>query len=115
MSFVADRLGLIDPSPPIAVTHNARDHKAEGRDVIGLGAGEPDFDTPANIIEAGKKAMDDGMTRYTPVNGIPELREAISAKFKRDNGLEYSVDEITVGCGGTTMLRADRGGISTHP
>ena len=104
MSFVADRLSLIKPSATIAVTQKARDLKAAGKDVIGLGAGEPDFDTPANIIEAGKKAMDDGITRYTPVNGIPELREAISAKFKRDNGLEYSVDEITVGCGGKQII-----------
>ena len=103
-SFVADRLGLIKPSPTIAVTQQARDLKAEGRDVIGLGAGEPDFDTPGHIIEAAKKALDDGMTRYTPVNGIPELREALVAKFKRDNGLDYSVDEITVGCGGKQII-----------
>ena len=104
MSFVADRLGLIKPSPTIAVTQKARDLKADGRDVIGLGAGEPDFDTPGHIIEAAKKALDDGMTRYTPVNGIPELREALVAKFKRDNGLDYSVDEITVGCGGKQII-----------
>jgi aspartate aminotransferase len=104
MSFVADRLSLIKPSPTIAVTQKARDLKAEGRDVIGLGAGEPDFDTPGHIIEAAKKALDDGMTRYTPVNGIPELREALVAKFKRDNGLDYSVDEITVGCGGKQII-----------
>ena len=104
MSLVADRLGLIKPSPTIAVTQKARDLKAEGRDVIGLGAGEPDFDTPGHIIEAAKKALDDGMTRYTPVNGIPELREALVAKFKRDNGLDYSVDEITVGCGGKQII-----------
>jgi len=97
-------LSLIKPSPTIAVTQKARDLKAEGRDVIGLGAGEPDFDTPGHIIEAAKKALDDGMTRYTPVNGIPELREAIAAKFKRDNGLDYSVDEITVGCGGKQII-----------
>ncbi|MEE9317326.1 MAG: pyridoxal phosphate-dependent aminotransferase [Rhodospirillales bacterium] len=104
MSFVASRLSLIKPSPTIAVTQKARDLKAEGKDVIGLGAGEPDFDTPANIIEAAKKAMDDGLTRYTAVNGIPELREAISEKFKRDNGLDYSVDDITVGCGGKQII-----------
>ncbi len=104
MSFLASRLSLIKPSQTIAVTQKARDLKAEGRDVIGLGAGEPDFDTPAHIIEAGKKAMDDGFTRYTPVNGIPELREAISAKFKRENELEYSVDEIAVGCGGKQII-----------
>ncbi len=104
MSFVASRLSLIKPSPTIAVTQKALDLKAAGRDVIGLGAGEPDFDTPPNIIKAGKKAMDDGLTRYTPVNGIPELREAIAAKFKRENGLEYSVDEIAVGCGGKQII-----------
>ena len=104
MSFVASRLSLIKPSPTIAVTQKARDLKAAGRDVIGLGAGEPDFDTPPNIIEAGKKAMDDGLTRYTPINGIPELREAIAAKFKRQNGIEYSVDEIAVGCGGKQII-----------
>ena len=104
MSFVADRLGLIKPSPTIAVTQKARDLKAAGKDVIGLGAGEPDFDTPGHIIEAAKKALDDGMTRYTPINGILELREAIVAKFKRDNGLDYSVDEITVGCGGKQII-----------
>ena len=104
MSFVASRLSLIKPSPTIAVTQKARDLKAAGRDVIGLGAGEPDFDTPPNIIEAGKKAMDDGLTRYTPINGTPELREAIAAKFKRQNGLDYSVDEIAVGCGGKQII-----------
>ena len=104
MSFVASRLSLIKPSPTIAVTQKARDLKAAGRDVIGLGAGEPDFDTPPNIIEAGKKAMDDGLTRYTPINGTPELREAIAAKFKRQNGIEYSVDEIAVGCGGKQII-----------
>ena len=104
MSFVANRLSLIKPSPTIAATQKARDLKAEGRDVIGLGSGESDFDTPGHIIEAAKKALDDGMTRYTPVNGIPELREAIAAKFKRDNGLDYSVDEITVGCGGKQII-----------
>ena len=110
MSFVASRLSLIKPSPTITVTQKARDLKAAGRDVIGLGAGEPDFDTPPNIIEAGKKAMDDGLTRYTPVNGIPELREAISAKFKRENGLEYSVDEIAVGVQHAAVLELARHG-----
>lgn len=104
MSFVASRLSLIKPSPTIAVTQKARDLKAEGRDVIGLGAGEPDFDTPGHIIEAAKKALDDGVTRYTAVNGIPELLEAISAKFKRDNELDYATDEIAVGCGGKQII-----------
>ncbi|MBC8338049.1 MAG: pyridoxal phosphate-dependent aminotransferase [Alphaproteobacteria bacterium] len=104
MSFVADRLSLIQPSPTIAVTQKARDLKAEGRDVIGLGAGEPDFDTPEHIIEAAKKALDDGMTRYTAINGIPELTDAIIAKFKRDNGLDYKTDEIAVSCGGKQVI-----------
>ena len=104
MSFVADRLSLIHPSPTIAVTQKARDLKAEGRDVIGLGAGEPDFDTPEHIIEAAKKALDDGMTRYTAINGIPELTDAIIAKFKRDNGLDYKTDEIAVSCGGKQVI-----------
>ncbi|MDD9876947.1 MAG: pyridoxal phosphate-dependent aminotransferase [Magnetovibrio sp.] len=104
MGFVADRLNAIQPSPTIAVTQKARDLKAAGRDVISLGVGEPDFDTPEHIIEAAKKALDDGMTRYTAVNGIPELVDAISAKFKRDNGLEYAADQIHVSCGGKPVL-----------
>ncbi len=104
MSFVASRLSQIKPSPTISVTEKAFELKAQGRDVIGLGNGEPDFDTPSHIIEAAKKALDDGMTRYTPVNGIPELREAIIAKFKRDNDLDYGMDEISVGCGGKQVI-----------
>ncbi len=104
MSFLASRLAHIKPSPTIAVTQKARELKAAGRDVIGLGAGEPDFDTPAHIIEAAKVAMDRGETRYTPVPGTPELREAISAKLKRDNGLDYTPDQIQVGCGGKQTI-----------
>ncbi len=104
MSFVADRLSAIKPSPTIAVTQKARDLKAAGKDVIGLGAGEPDFDTPAHIIAAAKKALDDGMTRYTAVNGIPELQDAIIAKFKRDNALDYARDQIHVSCGGKPVI-----------
>ena len=104
MSFIASRLSLIKPSPTIAVTQKARDLKAQGLDAISLGVGEPDFDTPEHIIEAAKKALDDGVTRYTPINGIPELVDAISAKFKRDNGLEYGADEIAVGCGGKQII-----------
>ncbi|MFQ5766261.1 MAG: pyridoxal phosphate-dependent aminotransferase, partial [Rhodospirillales bacterium] len=100
----ASRLSLIKPSPTIAVTQKARDLKAKGQDVIGLGAGEPDFDTPPHVIEAAKKAMDDGLTRYTAINGMIELREAISAKFKRENGLDYGVNEIAVGCGGKQII-----------
>jgi len=104
MAFVADRLSAVQPSATIAVTQKARDLKAQGRDVIGLGAGEPDFDTPAHIIEAAKKALDDGFTRYTAINGIPELLEAVSAKFKRDNGLDYAPSQVHVSCGGKPVI-----------
>jgi aspartate aminotransferase len=104
MSFIADRLSLIQPSQTLAVTNKARDLKAAGRDVIGLGAGEPDFDTPPFVVEAAKKAMDKGLTRYTDVNGMIELREAIAAKFKRENGLDYGIDEIAVSCGGKQII-----------
>ncbi len=104
MSFLASRLARIKPSPTIAVTTKAAELKAAGRDVIGLGAGEPDFDTPPHINEAAAKAMRDGKTKYTAVNGIIELREAICAKFKRENGLDYKPDQITVGCGGKQVL-----------
>ena len=104
MSFFASRLGRIKPSPTIAVTTKAAELKAQGRDVIGLGAGEPDFDTPEHIKEAAAKAMRDGKTKYTAVNGILELRQAIAAKFKRENGLDYRTDQITVGCGGKQVL-----------
>ncbi|HLI13127.1 MAG TPA: pyridoxal phosphate-dependent aminotransferase [Alphaproteobacteria bacterium] len=104
MSFLASRLARIKPSPTIAVTTKAAELKAAGRDVIGLGAGEPDFDTPPHIKEAAAKAMRDGKTKYTAVNGIIELREAICAKFKRENGLDYKPDQITVGCGGKQVL-----------
>jgi len=104
MSILASRLDRIQPSPTIAVTQKARDLKAQGRDVIGLGAGEPDFDTPEHIIEAAYKAMKDGKTRYTPVPGVPELREAICDKLKRDNNLTYTPEQITVGCGGKQVI-----------
>ncbi len=104
MSFVADRLSAVLPSATIAVSQKARDLAATGRDIISLGAGEPDFDTPAHVIEAAKQALDDGMTRYTAVNGIPELQDAIIAKFKRDNDLDYSHDEIHVSCGGKPVI-----------
>ena len=100
MPFIADRLSAIKPSPTVAVTQKANELKAAGHDVIGLGAGEPDFDTPANIREAGKKAIDEGKTRYVAPAGTPELRKAIAAKFKRENGLDYTPDQITVGVGG---------------
>ena len=104
MAFLADSLARIKPSATIAVTDKARELKAAGRDVIGLGAGEPDFDTPDNIKEAAIKAIRDGKTKYTAVDGIPELKAAIAAKFKRENGLDYKPDEISVGTGGKQVL-----------
>ena len=104
MSFLAARLARVKPSPTIAVTTKAAELKAQGRDVIGLGAGEPDFDTPQHIKDAAWAAMQKGQTKYTAVNGILELRQAIAAKFKRENGLDYKPDQITVGCGGKQVL-----------
>src|SRR5438034_1618787 len=104
MGFLADMLARVKPSPTIAVTDKARELKAAGRDVIGLGAGEPDFDTPDNIREAAKRAIDAGHTRYTAVDGIPELKAAIVRKFKRENELEYKASQISVGTGGKQVL-----------
>ena len=104
MAFLSDTLSRVKPSPTIAVTTKAAELKAAGKDVIGLGAGEPDFDTPANIKDAAKAAIDGGKTKYTPVDGIPELKKAICAKFKRDNGLDYSPAQVTVGTGGKQVL-----------
>jgi aspartate aminotransferase len=102
--FLAESLGRIQPSPTIAVTQKARDLKAAGRDVIGLGAGEPDFDTPDNIKEAAIAAIKRGETKYTAVEGIPELRKAIAAKFKRENGLDYKVEQTFVAPGGKMII-----------
>jgi aspartate aminotransferase len=104
MSFLAQRLSLIKPSPTVGVTMKAADLKAAGRDVIGLGAGEPDFDTPDNVKAAAKAAIDKGVTKYTAVAGTLELRKAIAGKFKRENGIEYTPAEITVGCGGKQVI-----------
>ncbi|OYQ32805.1 aspartate aminotransferase [Niveispirillum lacus] len=104
MSLLADRLSRIKPSPTIAVTSKARALKAAGRDVIGLGAGEPDFDTPENIRAAGIRAIETGQTRYTDVDGTPDLKKAICAKFARENGLTYTPDQVTVGVGGKQVL-----------
>lgn len=104
MSFVAESLSRVKPSATIAVTSKAAELKASGRDVIGLGAGEPDFDTPENIKAAAVAAINAGKTKYTAVDGIPELKSAIAAKFKRENGLEYASNEITVGTGGKQVL-----------
>lgn len=102
--FLAASLGRIKPSPTIAVTTKARELKAAGMDVIGLGAGEPDFDTPQNIKDAAIKAINDGQTKYTAVEGIPELRAAIAAKFKRENNLDYKPSQTFVSPGGKTIL-----------
>ncbi|MFM7333155.1 MAG: pyridoxal phosphate-dependent aminotransferase [Tabrizicola sp.] len=104
MAFLSDTLSRVKPSPTIAVTTKAQVLKAEGRDVIGLGAGEPDFDTPENIREAAKRAIDTGKTRYTAVDGIPELKAAICSKFLRENGLTYTPQQISVGTGGKQIL-----------
>ena len=104
MSFISERVGRIKPSPTIAVTQKAAELKAAGRDVIGLGAGEPDFDTPDHIKEAAKAAIDRGETKYTAVAGTLALRQAICAKFKRDNDLDYTPEQVTVGCGGKQSI-----------
>jgi aspartate aminotransferase len=104
MSIVAERLQRVKPSPTIAVTMKAAELKAAGKDVIGLGAGEPDFDTPANIKAAAKAAIDKGDTKYTAVDGTPALKKAIAAKFKRENGLDYAPNQISVGTGGKQVL-----------
>jgi aspartate aminotransferase len=104
MPFLSNTLARVKPSPTIAVTTKAAELKAAGRDVIGLGAGEPDFDTPANIREAAKRAIDTGKTRYTAVDGIPELKKAICDKFARENGLHYTPAQISVGTGGKQIL-----------
>ena len=104
MAFLADTLLRVKPSPTIGVTNLARELKAAGRDVIGLGAGEPDFDTPDNIREAAKRAIDAGHTRYTQVDGISELKAAIASKFKRENSLDYKPSQISVGTGGKQVI-----------
>ena len=104
MTFLSATLDRVKPSPTIAVTTKAQELKAAGRDVIGLGAGEPDFDTPQNIKDAGVAAISDGKTKYTAVDGIPELKAAICAKFKRDNDLTYTPAQVTVGTGGKQVL-----------
>ncbi|MGV8985379.1 MAG: pyridoxal phosphate-dependent aminotransferase [Cypionkella sp.] len=104
MAFLSDTLARVKPSPTIAVTTKAAELKAQGRDIIGLGAGEPDFDTPVNIREAAKRAIDVGKTRYTAVDGIPELKKAVCAKFLRENGLTYQPNQISVGTGGKQIL-----------
>ncbi|WP_283177449.1 pyridoxal phosphate-dependent aminotransferase [Gemmobacter sp. 24YEA27] len=104
MAFLSDTLARVKPSATIAVTNKARELAAAGKDVIGLGAGEPDFDTPEHIRDAAKRAIDAGKTRYTAVDGIPELKAAICAKFLRENGLTYTPNQVTVGTGGKQIL-----------
>ena len=104
MSIVSNNLKRIKPSPTIAVTQKAKELKASGKDIIGLGAGEPDFDTPDNIKEAAIKAIKNGDTKYTAVDGTPALKEAIVKKFKRENNLVYQIDQITVGTGGKQVI-----------
>lgn len=104
MGFISDALNRIQPSATIAISNKAMALKAEGRDIIGLSAGEPDFDTPDNIKEAAIAAIKRGETKYTAVDGLPELKKAICAKFKRENGLDYKPSQISVGTGGKQVL-----------
>jgi len=104
MDFIAKRLEKIKPSATLALAAKAAELKAQGRDVIGLAVGEPDFDTPDHIKAAAKKAMDEGKTKYTPVPGTPELRKAVAEKFKRENHLTYTPDQVIVGTGGKQVL-----------
>jgi len=104
VSIIAHRMSAIKPSPTMAVTAKAAELKASGVDVIGLGAGEPDFDTPQHIKDAGKAAIDAGKTKYTPSNGIPALRQAVVDKFKRENERDYEVGQVHIGVGGKQVL-----------
>lgn len=104
MAFLSDTLARVKPSPTIAMTTRAAELRANGRDIIGLSAGEPDFDTPSHIRDAAKAAIDAGHTRYTAVDGTPSLKRAICDKFARENGLDYTPAQITVGTGGKQIL-----------
>src|SRR5271170_6116929 len=104
MHLTAERLDRISPSQTIAITTKARALKAAGKDVISLAAGEPDFDTPQNIKDAAIKAIRDGKTKYTNVDGIPELKAAICAKFARENGLSYKPSQVNVSPGGKPVI-----------
>ena len=104
MSIVSNNLKRIKPSPTIAVTSKAREMRESGKDVIGLGAGEPDFDTPDNVKEAAIEAIKKGDTKYTAVDGTPALKKAIVDKFKRENNLSYTMDQVTVGTGGKQVI-----------
>ena len=104
MSFLSETLARVKPSPTIAVTTKAQELRAAGRDVIGLGAGEPDFDTPSHIKTAAEAAIGAGMTKYTAVDGMPELKDVVVRKFKRDNDIDYTTKQVTVGAGGKQVL-----------
>ena len=104
MNIIADRLARIKPSMTVGINVKANALRAEGKDVLVLAAGEPDFDTPLHIRQAASKAMDDGLTRYVPGKGTPALQNAIIKKFQEDNNIEYSLDEIIVGVGGKHIL-----------
>ncbi|WP_299362293.1 pyridoxal phosphate-dependent aminotransferase [uncultured Paracoccus sp.] len=104
MGFLSETLGRVKPSATIAMTNRARELAAEGRDIISLSAGEPDFDTPAHVREAAKAAIDAGHTRYTAADGIPALKQAVRDKFARENGLDYDPSQVTVGTGGKQVL-----------
>jgi len=104
MIFSAERLKLIEPSPTLAISARAKELQASGRDVIGFGAGEPDFDTPEHIKKAAIRALEAGQTKYTAVGGTPALKKAILEKFRRENNLEYKPSEVTVGNGGKQVL-----------
>jgi aspartate aminotransferase len=104
MPLLSAAINRIQPSPTIAVTNKAAELKAAGHDIIGLGAGEPDFDTPDFVKEAAIEAIRSGQTKYTAVDGTPALKAAVQAKFKRDNGLDYALDEISVNVGGKQTI-----------
>lgn len=104
MTRLSRRLSTIAPSATIEISRRAAEMRREGLDIISLSQGEPDFDTPAHILQAGKRAIDEGQTRYTDVDGTPELKQAVVAKFERDNGLHYSTQQISVGTGGKQVI-----------
>ena len=103
-NLIAERMSLIKPSPTMAVSKLAAELKAAGKDVIGLGAGEPDFDTPDHIKLAAIEAIRNGQTKYTAVDGTPKLKKAVSDKFQRDNNIKYNIDEIIISVGGKQVL-----------
>ena len=104
MAFLSSKLSAVRASPTIAISTLAQELRAQGRDIISLSAGEPDFDTPENIRAAAKRAIDQGKTRYTAPDGMVELKQAVAEKFRRENGLDYGLDEITVSSGGKQIL-----------